>query len=61
MVFGVFTAASTLLHYAKQTERDGGLDTKRRLKLCIHWLNVLGKSWKTAGARRQLLTDSEFT
>jgi hypothetical protein len=59
MVFSVFTAASTLLYHSKQSGSDDGFETRRRLKLCIHWLSVLGKSWKTAGARHRLLGDSE--
>lgn len=57
MVFSVFTAASTLLYNSKQSENEVGVDAQRRLKLCIHWLSVLGKSWKSAGARQQLLSD----
>lgn len=56
MVFSVFTAASTLLYNTKQSE-TATEDTQRRLKSCIHWLSVLGKSWKSAGARQQLLSD----
>jgi hypothetical protein len=56
MVFSVFTAASTLLYNSKQTD-TATEDTRRRLELCIHWLSVLGKSWKTAGSRQQLLSD----
>ena len=57
MVFSVFTAASTLLYNSKQPANEVGVDAQRRLKLCIHWLSVLGKSWKSAGARQQLLSD----
>ena len=56
MVFSVFTAASTLLYNTKQSE-TATEDTQRRLRSCIHWLSVLGKSWKSAGARQQLLSD----
>ncbi|KAH8597383.1 fungal-specific transcription factor domain-containing protein [Bisporella sp. PMI_857] len=58
MVFPIFTAASTLLYHSKQVQNNDSLETRRRLKLCIHWLSVLGKSWKTAGARHQLLADA---
>jgi hypothetical protein len=58
MVFSVFTAASTLLYHSKNSKGDDA-DTQRNLKLCIHWLSVLGKSWKSAGARHQLLADSK--
>ncbi|KAL3425154.1 glucanase b [Phlyctema vagabunda] len=54
-IFAIFTAASTLLYHIKQNPSE--TETRRKLKLCIHWLSVLGKSWKSAGARRQLLTD----
>ena len=57
MVFSVFTAASTLLYNSKHVEGEVGADAQRRLKLCIHWLSILGKSWKSAGARQQLLSD----
>jgi len=59
MVFSIFTAASILLHHSKQVEPDEAVDTRRRLKQCIHWLSVLGRSWQTAGARHQLLNDRE--
>jgi hypothetical protein len=58
MVFSIFTAASTLLYQSKHSKVEEP-DTQRRLKLCIHWLSALGKSWKSAGARQQLLADSE--
>jgi hypothetical protein len=57
MVFSIFTAASTLLYHAKQPEGADIVDSQRRLRMCIHWLSVLGKSWKSAGARQQLLAD----
>ncbi|KAH8663623.1 fungal-specific transcription factor domain-containing protein [Tricladium varicosporioides] len=57
MVFSIFIAASILLHHSKQVEGDAAAETRHRLKLCIHWLSVLGKSWKSAGARHQLLND----
>jgi hypothetical protein len=57
MVFSVFTAASTLLYNSTHTEGEVGVDAQRRLRLCIHWLSILGKSWKSAGARQQLLSD----
>jgi hypothetical protein len=57
MVFSVFTAASFLLYHSKQSESEVGVDAQSRLKLCIHWLSILGRSWKSAGARQQLLSD----
>ena len=59
MVFSIFTAASTLLYHSKNFETEGE-NTERRLKLCIHWLSAMGKSWKTAGARQKLLADSKY-
>src|SRR3954463_938262 len=59
MVFSVFTAASMFLHHSKQHGSDDGFETRRKLKLCIHWLSVWGKSWKSAGARHKLLDDSK--
>jgi hypothetical protein len=56
MVFSVFTAASTLLYHSKHVQ-DVGPDARRHLRLCIRWLSILGKSWKSAGARHQLLAD----
>jgi hypothetical protein len=58
MVFSIFTAASTLLYHSKNSKTEE-IETQRRLKLCIHWLSALGKSWKSAGARQQLLDESE--
>jgi hypothetical protein len=59
LVFSIFTAASTLLYHSKHSKNED-IETQRRLKLCIHWLSVLGKSWKSAGARQELLADSEY-
>ncbi len=59
MVFSVFTAASTLLYHSKHS-KDATSENHGRLKLCIHWLSVLGKSWKSAGTRHQMLADSEL-
>ncbi|KAH7318942.1 fungal-specific transcription factor domain-containing protein [Rhexocercosporidium sp. MPI-PUGE-AT-0058] len=56
MVFSVFTAASTLLYHTKMSKEPTS-ETNRRLKLCIHWLSILGRSWKSAGTRHQMLTD----
>jgi len=57
MVFTIFTAASILLHCSKKVEAAAAVDVRRRLTQCIHWLSVLGKSWKTAGTHHQLLND----
>lgn len=59
MIFSVFTAASMLLYQSKQTQDTSG-ENRRRLKLCVHWLSVLGKSWQSAGARHQILSESRF-
>ncbi|KAK2627405.1 hypothetical protein QTJ16_003371 [Diplocarpon rosae] len=56
MVFSVFTAASTLLYQSK-ISKEPDPETQRRLRLCIRWLSVLGRSWKSAGARQQMLAD----
>ncbi|KAM3080029.1 hypothetical protein ACMFMF_003443 [Clarireedia jacksonii] len=57
MVFSIFTAASTLLYHVKQPDGADMVESQRRLRMCIHWLSVLAKSWKSAGARQQLLVD----
>ncbi|RDW87823.1 hypothetical protein BP5796_03517 [Coleophoma crateriformis] len=54
-IFAIFTAASLFLYHLKQNPVDA--ETRRRLKLCIHWLSILGNSWKSAGARHQILAD----
>ncbi|RFU27423.1 hypothetical protein B7463_g8922, partial [Scytalidium lignicola] len=54
MIFPIFTAASTLLYHLKEAEDP---EIRKRLKLCIHWLAIFGKSWKSAGTRYQLLAD----
>jgi hypothetical protein len=59
MIFSVFTAASMLLYQSKQSQDANG-ENRRRLQLCVHWLSVFGKSWKSAGARHQLLSDSKL-
>ncbi|KAE8451460.1 hypothetical protein EG329_004089 [Mollisiaceae sp. DMI_Dod_QoI] len=56
MIFSVFTTASMLLYQLKRGEDANG-ESRRRLRLCVRWLSVLGKSWKSAGARHQLLSD----
>ncbi|KAF7943793.1 uncharacterized protein EAE97_005863 [Botrytis byssoidea] len=58
MVFSIFTAASTLLYQSKQPDGGDNAESQRRLKMCIHWLSVLGRSWNSAGARQQILVDS---
>lgn len=60
MIFSIFTAASTLLYQSKQADGSDHAESQRRLKMCIHWLSVLGKSWKSAGARQQLLVDCKL-
>jgi hypothetical protein len=57
MVFSVFTAASFLLYNSKHSGTEVGVESQRRFKLCVYWLSVLGKSWKSAGSRQQLLSD----
>ncbi|KAK6612679.1 Nitrogen assimilation transcription factor nit-4-like protein 9 [Botrytis cinerea] len=42
----------------KATGWGDNAESQRRLKMCIHWLSVLGKGWNSAGARQQLLVDS---
>jgi hypothetical protein len=54
MIFPIFTTASTLSHYSKQIGREDPL-TQRRIDMCVKWLLILGKSWKNAGARQQML------
>ncbi|EDN96107.1 hypothetical protein SS1G_12313 [Sclerotinia sclerotiorum 1980 UF-70] len=44
-------------YVSKQPGGGDNAESQRRLKMCIHWLSVLGKSWKSAGARQQLLVD----
>ena len=57
MIFSVFTAASTLLYHSKNSKKADP-ENQRRLKLCVHWLSVFGKSWKSARARHEILADS---
>ncbi|XMA18220.1 hypothetical protein WAI453_011011 [Rhynchosporium graminicola] len=54
MVFSVFTAASALL-YDSKSSKEPSPETNRLLQLCIHWLSMLGKSWKSAGKRHEML------
>jgi hypothetical protein len=54
MIFPIFTTGSTLSHYSKLIDREDPL-TQRRIDMCIRWLQILGKSWKNAGPRQQLL------
>ncbi|KAH8587348.1 fungal-specific transcription factor domain-containing protein [Bisporella sp. PMI_857] len=57
MIFPIFVAANILLHRLRQV---GGKDAliRPRLELCVKWLNGLGKSWKSAEARQQMLSES---
>jgi len=56
LIFPIFVAANILLHHWRQA---GGNDIliKQRLELCIKWLNGLGKSWKSAEKRHQILSE----
>ncbi|KAE9367145.1 hypothetical protein N431DRAFT_548759 [Stipitochalara longipes BDJ] len=57
LVFPIFVAANILL----RRWRLGGNDTiliRPRLEQCIQWLNALGKSWKSAEGRQQILVES---
>jgi len=56
MMYPIFVAANVLLRHWQQT---GGTDTviKTRLELCVNWLHGLGKNWRGAEERGQMLSE----
>jgi hypothetical protein len=58
LVFPIFSAANIFLRQYKQLDSQRIL-SRQRLELCIEWLSVLGKSWKSAFARRDILVECE--
>ncbi|KAH8594961.1 fungal-specific transcription factor domain-containing protein [Bisporella sp. PMI_857] len=54
LIFPIFTTASTLSYSIKQSAFEDG-ETRRRIDLCIRWLQVLGRSWKNASTRGEVL------
>ena len=59
MIFPIYISASTLSHYSKQIGREDPL-TQRRVDMCVKWLQILGKSWKNAGTRQQMLAKASL-
>ncbi|KAN0091798.1 Fungal specific transcription factor domain containing protein [Hyaloscypha variabilis] len=57
LVFPIFIAANILLRRWR-LEGSGSSLIRPRLEQCIQWLNALGKSWKSAEGRQQILMDS---
>ena len=55
MIFPIFTCASTLSHYSKENDLHEA-EVSKRINMCIGWLLVLGKSWKNASTRQEMLT-----
>ena len=56
LVFPIFVAANILLRRWQLGESGSGM-LRPRLEQCIHWLNALGKSWKSAKGRQQILVE----
>jgi hypothetical protein len=56
LVFPIFIAANILLRRWRLGGSDSSL-IRPRLEQCIQWLNALGKSWKSAEGRQQILVD----
>jgi len=57
LVFPIFVAANILLRRWREAASQRNV-LRPRLELCIQWLNALGKSWKSAEARGQILLES---
>jgi hypothetical protein len=55
-MYPIFVAANVLL---RRWQQAGGTDAiiKTRLELCVKWLHGLGKNWRGAEERRQMLSD----
>lgn len=56
LIFCIFMAATIQLRRYRQGGPDA-VHAQQCLQLCVHWLTVLGKSWKSAEARHQLLKE----
>ncbi len=59
LVFPIFVAANTFLHFWNDSG-DQGTHSRQRLNQCSRWLVELGKSWKNAEARNQVLSNCEL-
>jgi hypothetical protein len=59
LIFPIFTTASTLSYSIKQSAFEDG-ETRRRIDLCIRWLQVLGRSWKNASTRGEVLAQGTW-
>lgn len=60
LVFPIFVAGNIFLRRWRQSGRQD-IGIQQSLELCVRWLNALGKSWKCAKARRQVLAESMDT
>ncbi|XMA07331.1 hypothetical protein WAI453_000122 [Rhynchosporium graminicola] len=60
LVFPIFVAGNVLLRRWRQSRRQD-ISIQQSLEMCVRWLNALGKSWKSAKARRQVLAESMET
>jgi hypothetical protein len=58
LIFCIFIAATIHLRRYRRGGADAG-QAQQYLQRCIQWLTILGKSWKSAEARQQLLKESE--
>lgn len=59
LIFCIFMAATIQLRRYRQGGHDAG-HAQQRLQLCVQWLTILGKSWKSADTRRQLLKERKL-
>jgi hypothetical protein len=60
LIFPIFTAASTLSHFVKGIDdKETKSLTERQIEMCVGWLRILGKSWKGASTRQELLTSGK--
>jgi hypothetical protein len=60
LVFSIFTAATIFLYHSQKSDGEARVASEQQVKLCAHWLSVLGKSWKGTGAQQQLHLDREY-
>jgi hypothetical protein len=59
LIFPIFVAGNILQsHWRRMENKD--IAVRKQLELCIKWLNGLGKSWKNAEQRQQMLVECKM-
>lgn len=56
LIFPIYTTGCILNWYSRSYQpNDNGL-CQRNVQMCVSWLQVLAKSWKSAGTRQEVLS-----